>query len=207
MATHDMTANDSTPSPHGWFNPYDTATPQKHRQPSLDSLNVPMGPEPKNVMETLVMMEVVQQVQRLPRKQQEFVKVAQIKAYALNSLPPMYVTSEQGWARQWGRGQNELRDAIATSVRQGIAAVQRDPLREITQLSSESSPLAETALKQIMRLLGRDDLSWYTVVPALKQALGIRGHLPGQVGKLAANPPDRVGDAPSATTWDQNHRL
>lgn len=203
-----MMINDKTQPPHSWFNPYGQEGPHKDGDSLLDGLEMPLGPEPKNVMETLVMMEVIQQVQQLSQKQQAFIQVSQIKAYALNHLPPMYVTSEKGWERQWERGQNELQETIMIAVRQGIAAVQRDPLREITQLSSESSPLAETALRQIMRLLGREDLTWYTVIPALKKALGVKGHLPGrppetQVSKAL----DRVGNSASSTNWDENHRL
>ena len=159
-----------------WFNPYVQQT-QHTCEASPDAVHdigLPVGPEPKNVMETLVMMEVAQQIQKLSAKQQSFIKITQVKAYALNSLPPLYVTSEKGWQKQWERGQHELNGAIATAVRQGFAAVQRDPLREVTPLSFESSPTAEAALKQIQRLLQQEDLTWYTVVPALKKALGFR---------------------------------
>lgn len=201
-----MSMKDPVHPSQAWFNPYGAAAHAKGSQAG-EGLKLPMGPEPKNVMETLVMMEVVQQVQKLPSKQQEFVKVAQIKAYALNALPPMYVTSEKGWEKQWRRGQNEMKEVIVTAVRQGIAAVQRDPLREITQLSSESSPLAETALKQIMRLLGRDDLTWYTVVPALKQALGARGNLPHRAQTPTSNASEHLNDHSGGVNWDKNYRL
>ncbi len=132
--------------------------------------------DPKNVMEVLVTMEIVHQLQQLPKKQQEFIKVAQVKAYALNSLPSLYVTSESGWEKQWQRGQTELRSPIRQAVRQGFAAVQRDPLRGTSPLPYESIPIAETVLAQMRRLLGKEDLTWYTVLPTLKQALGQKNY-------------------------------
>ncbi len=130
-----------------------------------------MAPEPTNVMEMLVKAEAVRQMQLLPPKTLKFIKLTQVKAYALNVLPPLYVTSEKGWHSYWQRGNAELKGQITTAVRQGIAAVQRDPLREISALPHEKEPIAEATLSQIKRLLGNDALTWYNVVPAMKQAL------------------------------------
>ena len=130
-----------------------------------------MAPEPTNVMEMLVKAEAVRQMQLLPPKTLKFIKLTQVKAYALNVLPPLYVTSEKGWHSYWLKGNTELKEQITRAVRQGIAAVQRDPLREISALPHEKEPIADATLKQIKRLLGNDDLTWYNVVPAMKQAL------------------------------------
>ncbi len=127
--------------------------------------------EPTNVMEMLVKAEAVRQMQLLPPKTLKFIKLAQVKAYALNVLPPLYVTSEKGWHSYWQKGNTELKEQITQAVRQGIAAVQRDPLREISALPHEKEPIAEATLSQIKRLLGNEGLTWYNVVPALKQAL------------------------------------
>lgn len=130
-----------------------------------------IAPEPTNVMEMLVKAEAVRQMQLLPPKTLKFIKLTQVKAYALNVLPPLYVTSEKGWHRYWQKGNTDLKDQITLAVRQGIAAVQRDPLREISTLPHEKEPIAEATLNQIKRLLGNEGLTWYNVVPALKQAL------------------------------------
>ncbi|NJN30118.1 MAG: late competence development ComFB family protein [Synechococcales cyanobacterium RM1_1_8] len=122
-------------------------------------------------MEMLVTLEVVHQVQALPQPLQDFIKISQVKAYALNILPPLYVTSAEGWERQWERGKHELYDKVKLAVRQGIAAVRRDPLRETTALPHDRTPVADSVLKQIQQLLGDDSLTWYNVVPALKRSL------------------------------------
>ncbi len=130
-----------------------------------------MAPEPTNVMEILVKAEAVRQMQLLPPKTLKFIKLTQVKAYALNVLPPLYVTSEKGWHRYWQKGNTELKEQITLAVRQGIAAVQRDPLREISALPHEKEPIADATLNQIKRLLGNNDLTWYNVVPAMQRAL------------------------------------
>lgn len=130
-----------------------------------------IAPEPTNVMEILVRAEAVRQMQLLPSKTLKFIKLTQVKAYALNVLPPLYVTSEKGWNRYWHKGQTELKEQVALAVRQGIAAVQRDPLREISALPHEREQIADATLNQIKRVLGNDSLTWYSVIPALKQAL------------------------------------
>lgn len=130
-----------------------------------------VAPEPTNVMEILVKAEAVRQMQLLPPKTLKFIKLTQVKAYALNVLPPLYVTSEKGWHRYWQKGNTELKEQITQAVRQGIAAVQRDPLREISALPHEKEPIADATLNQIKRLLGNESLTWYNVVPAMKRAL------------------------------------
>lgn len=172
------------PESNSFFNPYkQQAEAIRNRQRGTVPVPPPMkpgevmptaqdfGPEPTNVMEMLVTMEVVKQVQGLPRQIQSFIKVTQVKAYALNILPPLYVTSAKGWERYWEKGQGELHGKVQMAVRQGIAAVQRDPLRETSALPHERTPITEAALKQIQRLLGDSDLTWYNVVPAIKRAL------------------------------------
>lgn len=172
------------PEPNSFFNPYkQQAEAIRNRQRGAIPAPAPMrpgevmptaqdfGPEPTNVMEMLVTMEVVKQVQGLPKQIQSFIKVTQVKAYALNILPPLYVTSAKGWDRYWEKGQGELHSKVQMAVRQGIAAVQRDPLRETSSLPHERTPITEAALKQIQRLLGDSSLTWYNVVPAIKRAL------------------------------------
>ena len=172
------------PEPNSFFNPYkQQAEAIRNRQRGAIPAPPPMkpgevmptaqdfGPEPTNVMEMLVTMEVVKQVQGLPKQIQRFIKVTQVKAYALNILPPLYVTSAKGWDRYWQKGEGELHSKIQMAVRQGIAAVQRDPLRETSPLPHERTPITEAALKQIQRLLGDSSLTWYNVVPAIKRAL------------------------------------
>lgn len=87
-----------------------------------------------NVMEPLVAEEVQRQLQHLPPKLVKYLNPAQVIAYALNRLPALYATSIEGWYRQEQRAKNELAHQIFLAVRQGLAAVQRDPLKVSTPL-------------------------------------------------------------------------
>ncbi|MFB2970200.1 late competence development ComFB family protein [Aerosakkonema sp. BLCC-F183] len=88
-----------------------------------------------NVLEPLVAEEVERQLQNLPPKLLKYINPAQVAAYALNRLPALYATSVEGWQRQQQRANKELRSKITEAVRQGLAAVQRDPLRVATPLN------------------------------------------------------------------------
>jgi Late competence development protein ComFB len=88
----------------------------------------------RNVLETLVAQETSRQLMNLPPKLVKYINPAQVIAYALNRLPPLYATSFEGWQRQQKRATEELGNQITTAVRQGLAAVQRDPLKHVTPL-------------------------------------------------------------------------
>ena len=49
-----------------------------------------------NLMEIIVKEKVYQEIQKLPVNVAKFVSVAEISAYALNRLPPLYIASEEG---------------------------------------------------------------------------------------------------------------
>lgn len=86
----------------------------------------------RNAVEPLVIQEVDRQVDRLPAKLLKCIDVDQIKAqaiaYALNRLPAMYATSERGWEFQQHKAQEKYGQKIVEVVRQGLAAIQLDPL-------------------------------------------------------------------------------
>ena len=88
----------------------------------------------RNVLESLVAEETCRQLMNLPPNLVKYINPAQVIAYALNRLPPLYATSFEGWQRQQKRATEELGNQITTAVRQGLAAVQRDPLKRVTPL-------------------------------------------------------------------------
>jgi len=89
----------------------------------------------RNALEPLVAEEVERQLQHLPPQLVKYLQSEQIMAYALNRLPAMYATSIEGWQRQQLVAKNRFQNQIVVAVRQGIAAVQRDPLKVSTPLS------------------------------------------------------------------------
>lgn len=121
-----------------------------------------------NVIEFLVVEEVEQQINKLPPKVATYVKVQEVVAYALNRLPSLYATSKRGWQRQLHYARTELGAKITASVRQGIAAVQRDPLRVNDPLTFQEDRSAVNALEKLKIILQSQDLSWEEL-PALER--------------------------------------
>jgi hypothetical protein len=124
-----------------------------------------------NVMESLVNEEVAKQLKKLPPRLIEYIHPDQVVAYALNRLPSLYATSEKGWHQQWQRGKSEMQDQITTIVRQGFAAVQRDPLRHINLQGDRDLGIASVVLQDLRELLQSPELDWQTVVPSVEKAL------------------------------------
>lgn len=125
----------------------------------------------RNVMEVLVVEEVEQQFQALPAKTARYTNPSEVIAYALNRLPALYATSKRGWQRQWHRGKTDLRQQIVTAVRQGIMAVQRDPLRSDSPLTFEEENAALAALQKLKVVLQREDLCWDNLSDVVEEAL------------------------------------
>jgi hypothetical protein len=127
---------------------------------------------PRNVMEQLVTEEVDRQLAAIAASQRRYLKPTQITAYALNRLPSLYVTSDRGWQRQMRRLESDgLGEKIQVAVRQGIIAVQRDPLREVNILAEPELEEATIALQDLRQLLGQPDLGWQNLASTLRMAL------------------------------------
>jgi hypothetical protein len=115
--------------------------------------NVPSNPTPlyRNALEPLVVEESQRQLRQLPAKMLGSLKpeqvVAQVVAYALNRLPALYATSDRGWRFQQHQAQ-KLRPQIVMAVRQGFAAVQRDPLTPVWNDAPEPEPEASNTLER-----------------------------------------------------------
>ncbi len=136
----------------------------------------------QNVMETLVHQEIQRQMQKMPTKLVKYIDISEVATFALNRLPPLYASSEQGKERQAAKGQAKLKQEVATAVRQALAAVQRDPLRNSTPLPPDRDPryqTAESALIELEELLRRShlldpelpQLSWSNLQLAIAKAL------------------------------------
>lgn len=102
----------------------------------------------RNAIEPIVIQEVEQQLERLSPSILQYINSAQIIAYALNRLPALYATSKEGWNAQQLRAKKQMKEQIVTAVRQGLAAVQRDPLKISTPLVLEDEVKGETKLEK-----------------------------------------------------------
>lgn len=74
-----------------------------------------------NVMEELVLTEAVTKVAALETSGNHAGDLGDIAAYALNRLPPLYATTEEGANYQRERTMKELRPLIAQQVDEAIA--------------------------------------------------------------------------------------
>lgn len=87
-------------------------------------LNGEVVPMPRkkfiNVMEELVLGEAISCIKKIAEQQQCELDVGDIAAYALNRLPPLYATTEEGAEYQRQRAKEDLQPLITQQVKEGI---------------------------------------------------------------------------------------
>lgn len=101
-----------------------------------------------NVMEQMVAQEVNRQITLLPQKLAKYIKRADVETYALNRLPPLYASSQEGWKFQTKKAEEDYRKEIAVVVRHAFAAVQRDLLKSSTPLFKEETKKVSSSVVQ-----------------------------------------------------------
>lgn len=105
-----------------------------------------------NVMEELVLTEAIARVAEIEANSNQVLDVGDIAAYALNRLPPLYATTEEGATYQRQRAKVELQDIIAEQVREAInrnlAKPEVDSTRQLLVKGSK-----DTVVKQVSSLL------------------------------------------------------
>ena len=74
-----------------------------------------------NVMEELVLSEAITRVAEIEQTSDSSLDVGDIAAYALNRLPPLYATTEEGANYQRQRAREELQSLIQQRVAEAIA--------------------------------------------------------------------------------------
>jgi hypothetical protein len=73
-----------------------------------------------NVMEELVLSEAITKVAEIEASTDKTLDVGDIAAYALNRLPPLYATTEEGANFQRSRAREQLSELIAKQVSDAI---------------------------------------------------------------------------------------
>ncbi|NJM95947.1 MAG: late competence development ComFB family protein [Phormidesmis sp. RL_2_1] len=129
-----------------------------------------------NVMERLVAEEVERQKTKLPPKLREYIKTVEVETYALNRLPALYASSEKGWQMQYEKASKTHAETVYKAVRQGIAAVQVDPLRASQPLSVRNHDESEAILTSFRNMLNQPDLTWDDILYKCKRILLPRNH-------------------------------
>lgn len=74
-----------------------------------------------NVMEELVLTEAITRVSDIEATSNQTLDLGDIAAYALNRLPPLYATTEEGATYQRQRAQEDMSELIAQQVNDAIA--------------------------------------------------------------------------------------
>lgn len=92
----------------------------------------------KNAMEILVAEEVEKQLEHYSHPLKEYISQIEIVTYALNRLPPLYASSEEGLYRQKLKGEKQYKSLICKVVRKGLATIEKDPIRFCTPLAREN---------------------------------------------------------------------
>ena len=104
-----------------------------------------------NVMEELVINEVVSQLAQQQLLPQEAPDISDIAAYALNRLPPLYATTEEGADFQRQRASEELEFLIQQQVKEGIHRYLDKPT--ISNRKPLDKPIKQDLLAQVSQLL------------------------------------------------------
>lgn len=132
----------------------------------------------RNVMEILVSEEIDRQINRLPNNIKKFINPIEVATYALNRLPALYASSQQGFNKQKLKGRSEYSVKITQEVRRGLAVIQQDILRTSTPLLAEKEANldrgiqeAKAALQELAEYLPEKDLTWKNVVKLVKPIL------------------------------------
>jgi Late competence development protein ComFB len=105
-----------------------------------------------NVMEELVLSEAITRVAEIEATSDRALDVGDIAAYALNRLPPLYATTEEGASYQRNRAKEELQELISDQVNTAIERYLDRPefFPERQALGKNSK---EEVLKQVSSLL------------------------------------------------------
>ena len=105
-----------------------------------------------NVMEELVLTEAIARVAEIEATSDQVLDVGDIAAYALNRLPPLYATTEEGANYQRQRAKEELQDFITQQVHEAIVRnLEKPELDPSRQALGKNT--GRDVLKQVSSLL------------------------------------------------------
>lgn len=105
-----------------------------------------------NVMEELVLTETIAQITAIEVSGDIQLDVGDIAAYALNRLPPLYATTEEGASYQRDRAKKELQEPICQQVAAAIAQ-NLDRPEFFPERQAIAKPLGTEVVTQVTTLL------------------------------------------------------
>lgn len=86
----------------------------------------------KNVMEILVDEEIDQQTCTWSSEEAQRVNRIEVAAHALNHLPPLYASSQEGVTLQYERARQDYHQTIETAVKDALLAIKKLPWKGST---------------------------------------------------------------------------
>ena len=106
-----------------------------------------------NVMEELVVAEVISQVVEIEATSSSLLDVSDVAAYALNRLPPLYATTEEGANFQRQKAKKELKSLIQKQVDSAVSLYLDRPNFHPERRSIIKSDIKGNVFEQVSKLL------------------------------------------------------
>jgi len=130
----------------------------------------------KNAMELLVAEAIEQEIKNYPNELKQQINQVEVAAYALNRLPPLYASTEEGLYCQKQLGEKDYKFEINRLVKQSLAVIQKAPVRFYTPLiTTEMHEIqqAKAAMDELKEFLGfsYQEMSWLDLVKQIKHRL------------------------------------
>jgi hypothetical protein len=127
-----------------------------------------------NVMEVVVFKRVQYYLTRFSGGLLRNVSAKEIELYALNRLPAIYASSEEGWHYQYLKAKEQLLDVIDTAVKESIYAIacSLNGKSDELQLYSTVSP-EDLHLQELSKILQVPNLSWSEVGNVVAKKFGL----------------------------------
>ncbi|MFB2918326.1 MULTISPECIES: late competence development ComFB family protein [Aerosakkonema] len=99
-----------------------------------------------NLMEELVLKEAIAQIEEFEATSDCLLDIGDIAAYALNRLPPLYATTDEGADYQRQRAEEELQETIAQRVSEAIVRHLEQP-----ETLLKGQPLGKSSPKELFK--------------------------------------------------------
>ncbi|MEL7084186.1 MAG: late competence development ComFB family protein [Cyanobacteria bacterium P01_A01_bin.3] len=126
-----------------------------------------------NVLEELVICEAKRQIDALPEIQKKKLALAEVAAYVLNQMSPMYATTRDGWAHQREKALRQVGREVQQQVRKAIVKMRTSPARMGKPLPEAVE--ARSSLNQLRVMLKQPELSWMDIPKVVEDLLSRAG--------------------------------
>ncbi len=156
-----------------------------------------------NVMEGLVSQEMWRQIKNMPSWFRKSRRWSEMMPYALNRLPTLYASSQQGFQRQVRYAQQELQTTISQVVKDALLVTRPDPLEHRGHLKVNHLKASEAVLQALGRVFEDTNLDWEAALiqlQTLKQDTAAFADL-----CATATPVWSATDQQLPTQWSRRH--